>query len=271
MALTDEDVPVTDVATAVEEAGLESLFFCEHNHVPASRVDLLEDPFQARSPRILDQFTALGAAAAVTSDLRLGTACCIVPQHDPMLLAKQVATVDHISGGRVLFGVGAGWIEEEMRNLGVRTAKRWDLMGDQIAAMKAIWTHEAAEFHGQFVDFDPIWMWPKPAQLPHPPVLVGGSGPQSLRITAVHGDGWLPIFDDTAELEDGLANLRRECDQLGRPAPPVSVCSWEVNEELLIACAGRDVVRFVVMAPTNDLSTLESFLSRLAMLRQRVG
>ena len=196
--LTDTGVGIAELARTVEEAGLESLFLTEHSHVPTSRVDLVAGDRPGEDARLLDQFTALGAAAACTSRLRLGTGICIVPQHDPIALAKQVATIDHISGGRFLFGVGAGWLVEELRNHGVDPARRWALMEEQLRAMKAIWTADEAEFHGALVDFDPIWCWPKPAQKPHPPLIVGGDSARSVRLAALHGDAWGPVVDELA-------------------------------------------------------------------------
>ena len=190
--LTDLDLGIAEVAVMVEQAGLESLFVPEHTHVPVSRPDVVDDPIHARDPRLLDHLVALGAAAAVTSRLRLGTAACVVAQRDPILLAKQVATLEHISGGRFLFGVAAGWLEEEMRNHGVQPSQRWDIMREHLTAIREIWTHEEAEFHGEHVDFDPIWMWPKA----HPPILIGGFGPRVLRMVAELGDGWLTIVTD---------------------------------------------------------------------------
>lgn len=168
--MTDTGVGITELAGIVEGAGLESLFLTAHTHVPVSRRDLVQGDRPGEDARLLDQFTALGAAAACTSRLRLGTGVCVVPQHDPIALAKQVATIDHISGGRFLFGVGAGWLVEELRNHGVDPASRWALMEEQLLAMKAIWTTPEAEFHGRLVDFDPIRCWPKPVQKPHPPL-----------------------------------------------------------------------------------------------------
>jgi probable F420-dependent oxidoreductase len=266
VSLTDQDAGIVDVATTVEEAGFESLFLTEHSHVPVTRGDLLDEPFHARHRRLLDQFTALGAAAAVTSRLRLGTAVCIVPQHDPILLAKQVATIDHISGGRFVFGAAAGWLEEEMRNLGVDPTKRWDMMGEHLAAMKEIWTHDEAEFHGRLVDFDPIWMWPKPVQSPHPPVLVGGSGPRSLRLVVEHGDGWMPVVDDAEDFGRRLVRLRQLCDDHGRDLPEITVCFDDLDAELMAACAAFPVARFVVVAPTEDIAALRAFLTDLAHL-----
>ena len=263
VSLTDLDVAVTEVARVVEASGLESLFFTEHSHVPVSRADLLDAEFHARHRRLLDQFTALGAAAAVTRTLRLGTAVCVVPQHDPILLAKQVATLDHISGGRFLFGVAAGWLSEEMRNLGIDPAQRWDRMAEHLEAMCEIWTHEEAEYHGRYVDFDPIWMWPKPVQSPYPPLLVGGSGPRSLQLVATYGDGWLPVVADLDDFDRQLADLHERCRLSSRPPLEVTACFDELDEELIASCADRGVVRCVVVAPTGDPETLQTFLDRL--------
>ena len=268
--VTELGVGIGELAPVVEQAGLESLFLTEHTHVPVSRRDLLDDDVHHLDRHILDQFTVLGAAAAVTSRLRLGTGICIVTQRDPITLAKQVATIDHLSGGRFLFGVGAGWLVEEMRNHGVEPRLRWDLMGEQILAMKAIWTHDEAEFHGEFVEFDPIWLWPKPVQAPHPPVLVGGNGPRSLRVAAECGDGWMPIVIDAVEFETQLTELRRLCEEAGRPAMEVTAVVWEPDERLLARCAELGVTRCVVWAPIQDLATLQSFLDRYLQIANRV-
>jgi probable F420-dependent oxidoreductase len=260
---TDLSAAVTDVARTVEQAGLESLFLVEHTHVPASRRDLLVG-LQRELPRILDQFTALGAAAAVTSRLKLGTAMCIVAQRDPIILAKQVTTIDQLSGGRFLFGVAAGWLEEEMRNHGVRPQLRWKLMREKVLAMQAIWAEDEAEFHGQFVDFDPILSWPKPVRAPHLPVLVGGSGPLSLRAAAEYGDVWMPEVGDLAEFEAQLAEVRRLRAETGRPGLEVTAFAWEPEERLMAGCAELGVSRFAVWAPIEDLGALSSFLDGYA-------
>ena len=260
--LTDLDLGIADLAQMVEQAGLESLFIPEHTHVPVVRRDLLEDPYHVHDPRLLDHLVALGAAAAVTSRLKLGTAACVLPQRDPILLAKQVATLDHISGGRFLFGVVAGWLEEEMRNHGVDPPHRWDMMREHIVAMKEIWTHDEAEFHGDYVDFDPIWMWPKT----NPPILIGGFGPRLLRMVAELGDGWLAIVTDRAEFEESIAILERACQEVGRPMIEVTACLFEVDERLLDACAEHGVRRCALLAPTRDRAALESFLDSCARL-----
>jgi probable F420-dependent oxidoreductase len=222
-------------------------------------------------PHILDQFTVLGAAAAVTSRLKLGTAMCIAAQRDPIILAKQVATIDHLSGGRFLFGVAAGWLEEEMRNHGVQPPLRWKLMREKILAMQAIWTQDEAEFHGEFVDFDPILLWPKPVQAPHPPVLVGGSGPLSLRAAAEYGDVWMPIVEEAAEFETQLTELHRLCKAASRPDIEVTAFAWEPDEQLLAHCAELGVSRCTVWAPIQDLGALLSFLDSYARVADRVA
>jgi probable F420-dependent oxidoreductase len=273
---TDVGAGIVDVARVVERAALESLFVVEHTHVPASRRDVLEDELHWRSAHILDPFTVLGAAAAVTSHVKLGTGICIVPQHDTIILAKQVATIDHLSGGRFLFGAGAGWLVEEMRNHGVEPQQRWDLMGEQLSAMKAIWANDEAEFHGRFVDFDPICLWPKPVQAPHPPVLIGWSaGARSLRIAAEHGDEWMPIVDDTGEFEQRLRQIRQVCEQAGRPQIEVTavVYTWdpETSEDLLPRLAELGVHRCVLPAPTDNLASLETFIERYSQAAERAG
>lgn len=270
---TDLAAGIVDVARVVEQAGLESLFVVEHTHVPASRRDVLEDELHWRSARILDPFTVLGAAAAVTSRLRLGTAICIVPQHDPIILAKQVATIDHLSGGRFLFGAGAGWLVEEMRNHGVQPHLRWDLMREQLSAMKTIWANDEAEFHGQFVDFDPICLWPKPVQARYPPLLIGGTGPRSLRIAAEHGDGWMPIVGDATELETQLTQLQHFCELAGRENIEVTAVIWEseANDQLLARCAELGVSRCLMVLLIEDLSTLQACLERYLQVAERAG
>lgn len=270
---TDLAAGIVDVARAVEVAGLESLFVVEHTHVPASRRDVLDDELHWQSARILDQFTVLGAAAAVTSRLKLGTGICIVPQHDPITLAKRVATIDHLSGGRFLFGAAAGWLAEEMRNHGVEPRDKWDVMREKLSAMKTIWADDEAEFHGKFVDFDPLCLWPKPLQIPHPPVLIGGVGTRSLRLAAEHGDGWMPIVDDATVFEEQLSQLRQLCEQAERPEIEVTTVIWdpETSEDLLPRLADLGVQRCVMPAPTDNVANLETFIERYLQAAERAG
>jgi probable F420-dependent oxidoreductase len=217
-----------DLARAVEERGFESLFYAEHTHIPvASRRS------DGRSTRdyadTYDPFVALAAAAAVTTRLKVGTGICLVTERDPIITAKQVASLDRLSGGRFLFGVGAGWNRLELANHGTDPGTRTALLADRVRAMRRIWTAEEAEYHGEFVDFDPIWSWPKPVQQPHPPVLVGGNGPGVEDRVLSFGDGWFPQcghFRDVDELARRVTQLRRRADEMGRG--PVSVTLFGV-------------------------------------------
>jgi len=270
VGLTDLNVGVTELAPMVEQAGVESLFLTEHSHIPVSRRDVLTEE-HSQDARILDQFTALGAAAAVTSRRKLGTAMCLVAQRDPIIVAKQVATIDHLCGGRFLFGAGAGWLEEEMRNHGVQPQLRWKLLREKLLAMTAIWTQEEAEFHGEFVDFDPILLEPKPVQVPRPPVLVGGSGPRSLQVAAECADGWMPIVYEGDEFEANLALLRRLREEAGKPDIEVMVSAWEADEQLLARCAELGATRCAVVAPAHDRAALQAFLDSYSRIANRIG
>src|ERR1700754_1256157 len=191
--ITDEGIRPDVLGRALEERGFSSLFIAEHSHIPVSR----ESPYPAggelprRYYRTLDPFVALTAAAAVTSQLVLGTGIALLPQRDGIHTAKQVASLEPGSNGRFAFGVGVGWTREEMRNHGTDPATRGALMDEQLAALKEIWTADQAEFHGEHVDFDPIYLWPKPVQQPHPPIYLGGESPAALRRVAASGGAWV--------------------------------------------------------------------------------
>jgi probable F420-dependent oxidoreductase len=247
------------LAALVEERGQESLFFPEHTHIPASR----ETPYPAGGelPRkyfhTYDLFVALTAAAAATSTLRVGSGICLVVERDPITTAKEVASVDHLSGGRLEFGVGAGWNREEMLNHGTDPRVRMALMAERIEAMKAIWTQEQASYHGEHVSFERIWSWPKPAQRPHPPVLVGGNGPTVLDRVLRFGDGWMP--NNTGE--DLLARARElwsradrplEVMVMGAPAKPAALEEFE-------KAGVRRVVRWL---PSAGRAVVERALER---------
>jgi probable F420-dependent oxidoreductase len=211
---THDSIAPADVARLVEERGHESLFFPEHTHIPASR----ESPYPGGSelPRryvhTYDLFVAITAALTATSRLRVGSGVCLVIQRDPIITAKQVASVDFLSGGRFEFGVGAGWNREEMANHGTDPRRRMAVLRERVEAMKAIWTSDEASYEGEHVKFDRIWCWPKPAQRPHPPVLVGGSGPGVLDRVLAFGDAWFPNYDPEGIL-DRAEELRARADR----------------------------------------------------------
>src|SRR5512143_2164356 len=195
MFATDYAMRPDDLARAVEERGFESLWFPEHTHIPASRKSPW--PGGPELPKEYwhthDLFVALTMAAAVTRTLKVGSGICLVVERDPITLAKEVATLDHLSNGRFLFGIGGGWNAEEMANHGTDFTRRWQLLRERIEAMKTIWRDDDAAYHGELVDFDPIWSWPKPVQKPHPPIYLGGHGPKALARVVRYCDGWLPI------------------------------------------------------------------------------
>jgi probable F420-dependent oxidoreductase len=216
------------LARLVEERGQDALFFPEHTHIPASR----ESPWGDGSRELPDKyahcydlFVALTAAAAATSGLRIGSGVCLVVERDPIITANEVASVDHLSGGRLEFGVGAGWNREEMANHGTDPRTRMALLGERVQAMQAIWTQDEASYSGSFVNFERIWSWPKPVQRPWPPVLVGGGGPTVLDRVLAWGDGWFPqwhdrdLFARIAELE-ARADRPIEVQVLSVPAQP---------------------------------------------------
>jgi probable F420-dependent oxidoreductase len=213
--------------------------------------------------RTHDPFVALAAAAAVTSRIMLGTGVCLVPQRDPFTTAKAVATLDDLSGGRVLFGVGAGWNREEMANHGTDPRTRMALMAERVKAMRAIWTEDEAEFHGRFVDFEPVWAWPKPAQRPHPPVLVGGNGPGSEDRVLDFGDEWMPQcgpLETVEELRDRIARLR---DRAGRRVP-VTLFGVPDRPDLLEKFADAGVDRCLLTIQGDDEAELLAALDERA-------
>jgi probable F420-dependent oxidoreductase len=223
--LTDKGLAPTELALALEERGFDSLFVAEHTHMP---VNVPAPPDTDLPPRdyyrSMDPFVALAAAAAVTERLLLGTGIALVIQRDPITLAKEAASLDHISGGRFQLGVGAGWLREEMLNHGTDPRTRLALMRERVLAMKEIWTSDKAEFHGRFVDFDPIFSWPKPVQRPHLPVLIGGNGPTVLDRVLEYGDGWAPNLVGTpADLVGQVADLQRRAADQGRAPIPVTL------------------------------------------------
>jgi len=248
------------LAGLVEERGQSALLFAEHTHIPASR----ESPYPDGGPlptgywHNYDLFVALTAAAASTTRLRVGSGVCLVVQRDPIVTAKEVASVDHLSGGRLEFGVGAGWNREEMRNHGTDPRTRMVLLRERVEAMRAIWTQDEASFHGRRVSFERIWSYPKPAQRPYPPVLVGGDGPTVLDRVLAFGDGWLPGYTGDPGIFRRIAELKARADR------PVEVqITWApADPPVLEAMRNAGVRRAVHWIPPGPRSFVERVLDR---------
>jgi probable F420-dependent oxidoreductase len=249
------------LARMIEERGQESLFVAEHTHTPASRATPY--PGGEELPRkynhTYDPFVALTAAATVTTRLRVGTGICLINQRDPITTAKLVSSLDDLSGGRFEFGVGAGWNREEMRNHGTDPRTRMRLVAERVEAMKEIWTNETASYHGEFVDFEEIWQWPKPAQRPHPPVLVGGGGPTVLDRVLAFGDAWFPNWGEVeGDIEDRVADLRRRAER------PIDVMAMGVPADPAVfeRCERLGMIRVVHWLPSNGQGSVEAALER---------
>jgi probable F420-dependent oxidoreductase len=265
--MPDDGIDPLELARAAEHHGFESLFCPDHTHVPASRETPWPHPPYGELPReyyrIRDPFVTLASVAAVTSTLKLGTSVCLVVERDPIVLAKQVATLDLVSKGRVLLGVGAGWNREEMSNHGTDPRTRMALLGERVEAMKAIWTQEQAEYHGRFVDFDPIFSWPKPVQSPHPPVIVGGNGPTVLDRILAFGDGWIPGHQrDLGGLDARIEELEDRAAAAGRGPIPITLFYARLDSLERYAEIGVSRCVFVLSPGPADVVLAE--LSELA-------
>ncbi len=230
MFFTDYSMAPGELGKALEERGFESVWAPEHSHIPLSRKtpfpgggDLPKKYYDA-----MDPFVTLTMAAAATKKLKVGTGVCLVAQRDPIQTAKLVASIDQVSGGRFLFGIGNGWNRDEMENHGTVFESRHKLAREKVEAMKAIWTQSKAEYHGEFVNFDPMMTWPKPVQKPHPPVIVGGAFPYSARRAIRYGDGWIPQASRGAysEIADMIPEFRKMATEAGRDASKIEITVW---------------------------------------------
>ena len=263
---TDYAIAMTELGPAVEERGFESLWVAEHTHIPVSRSSPY--PSGGELPKhywhTLDPFVALTAAAAVTRTLRIATGICLVIEHDTIDMAKEVASLDHLSGGRFIFGNGGGWNREEMANHGTAFETRWQVMRERVEAMKTIWTREEPEYHGDFVDFEPIWLWPKPVQKPHPPILLGGNGPNTLKRVVRFADGWMPNRGDFLERIPELQRLARDA---GRGPIPVTAYV-RPDPQLIERCIEARVERIIYYLPSDGRDAALSALDRLTTLTQ---
>lgn len=268
--LTDYGIDALTLARATEERGFDGLFLTEHTNIPTSRESAWSGgpDLPRRYSHTYDPFVALAAMTTVTRRITLGTAVSLVLQHHPIGLAKTIASLDRLAGGRFEFGVGPGWNREEMANHGVDPRTRTRRMLEHIAAMREIWTEDEAEFHGEFVDFDPIWSWPKPVRTP--PVLIGGEGPTVLDRVLSHGDGWMPRSvpaDDVDALAGRIAELRRRAVDAGRDHLTVTVFGAAADRAVLDSYAAAGVDRVLYGLPDSEEDEVLRALDDLAAAR----
>jgi probable F420-dependent oxidoreductase len=272
---TDYSMGPAELGRALEERGFGSLWAPEHSHIPLSR----RSPFPAGGdlPKkyydVMDPFVTLAAAAAVTTRLQVATGICLVTQRDPIQTAKAVATLDQVSGGRVLFGIGAGWNAEEMADHGTEFTSRFEVMRERVEAMRAIWTRSKPEYHGAHVDFPPMMTWPKPVQKPHPPVIVGGAFPYGARRAIAYGDGWVPhaqrpAYGDVLNL---LPDFRTLATEAGRDPATIPITVFGVAEDLDLVKRYRDagVARVLFNLPAARADEVLPVLDRCASLMRR--
>ena len=276
MFFTDYSMTPAELGRALEERGFESVWAPEHSHIPLSR----KSPFPGGGelPKkyydAMDPFVTLTAAAAATTRLKVGTGVCLVNQRDPIQTAKAVASIDQLSGGRFLFGVGNGWNQDEMENHGTVFETRHKLVRERIEAMKAIWTRSKAEYHGDMVSFDPMMAWPKPVQKPHPPVLVGGAFPYGARRAIRYGDGWMPLRrrKTYAEVRELIPKFQEMAKEAKRDLASLPVSIWESKEDDSELKRDRDagVVRVIVSLDSAKADVILPQLDRWAKLAAAV-
>ncbi|MPY74443.1 MAG: TIGR03619 family F420-dependent LLM class oxidoreductase [Alphaproteobacteria bacterium] len=270
MFATDYAIGIGELARALEERGFESLFVPEHTHIPTSR----KTPFRGGSElpkeylHTYDPFVALSFAAAATKKLRLGTGICLVAQRDPIVTAKCVASLDRLSGGRFVFGIGGGWNVDEMENHGARYETRFKLLRERVLAMKALWTEEEAAFRGDMVRFDPVWSYPKPAQRPHPPVILGGESRHTVRRVVEFCDGWFPRAGAGFEPAEGMSRLRQAAAEHGRDMASLSVTVFRApaDKAALAGYAEAGITRGLLALPSAGRDEVLRLLDRYTPL-----
>jgi probable F420-dependent oxidoreductase len=275
MFCTDYSMPPAELAPALEDRGFESFWAPEHSHIPTSRIS----PWGggAELPKryydVIDPFVGLATAAVTTKKLKLGTGVCLIIQRDPIQLAKEVATLDLLSGGRFLFGIGAGWNLEEMADHGTDPRTRIKLMAERVSMLKTIWTETKPEFKGEFQSFEPMMTWPKPVQKPHPPVLVGGAMPHAARRAIAYGDGWIPLGGRGADVVGQLPLFRQMATEAGRDADslPVSIFGAEMDEDRLKQYRDAGIERVVFSLEPEKTDEVLPVLDKIAGLIQTVN
>ena len=275
MFATDYSMRVDALARAAEERGFESLWLPEHTHIPVSRRSPW--PGGPALPREYwhthDPFVALATAAAVTSRLKVATGICLVVERDHIITAKEVASLDTLSGGRFLFGIGGGWNVEEMEDHGTDFRTRWRVLRERVLAMKRIWTEDEPSLSGEFVRFPPMWSWPKPVQRPHPPILLGGHGPRALARVIAYCDGWLPIGVRAAALLPDIAELRRLAREKGRDPATISVSVYGAPMDAAALAPLREagVERVVFGLPSGEADAVLPLLDRGVAVMRELG
>jgi probable F420-dependent oxidoreductase len=269
---TADAIDPAALAKRAEELGFDALWLPEHPIMPVATSSPfpLGGPIPAFYAEFMDPFVGLARASAVTQTLKLGTGICLVPEHNPLLLAKEIATLDQYSGGRVLFGIGAGWLKEETEIMGGDFAHRWTQTRDAILAMKALWTMEEAEYHGRYYDFPPVRSFPKPAQQPHPPIILGSiTSRQVFQRIVAWGDGWMPVGVSPEELQHGRERLNQLAAQAGRDPRSIQVVAF-------FAPPDRDALQAFEEAGADgavialDTAGEQAVLATLEALAQRV-
>jgi probable F420-dependent oxidoreductase len=258
--LTDETIAPADMGRLAERRGFDSLWLPEHTHMPLDHTPFPRGGDVPRHyMRVLDPFVALASAAAATETLLLGFGICLITQRDPIVTAKQVATLDRLSGGRVLFGVGAGWNRAEVEAHGTPFERRFGVMRERVEAMRALWTEEVASYSGRYVRFGPSWQWPKPVQRPLP-VYVGGNGEQVLDRVLRYGDHWMPNRE--WDLETRIPELRRRAEAAGKPRPEVTYFGADLDPAMVERLAGAGVDRVLLHLPPAGRDEVEEAVDR---------
>jgi probable F420-dependent oxidoreductase len=277
MFFTDYSMTPAALARAVEDRGFDILWAPEHSHIPLSRKTpfVMGGDLPKRYYDTMDPFVTLTAAAMATTTLKIGTGVCLIAQRDPIQTAKLVASIDQVSGGRFVFGVGNGWNQDEMENHGTTFATRHKLARERIEAMKAIWTQTKPEYHGEFVDFGPMMAWPKPVQKPHPPIVVGGAFPYSARRAIRYGDGWMPQVTPTATtpLPDLIPRFRQMAAEAGRdPASlAISIGGQQPDIDLIKRYQDLDVERVSVSLLSEKEDTILPVLDQWVAVMRAVN
>ena len=265
---TDRSISPVELAVAAEAAGFESFWVPEHTHIPLSETRFPggEREVDEHYKRALDPFVTLGACAAATSTIRLGTGICLLIERDPIVTAKEVATVDLLSGGRFLFGVGAGWNRTEMANHGTDPATRFALLAERVDVLKTIWSSDEASYAGRFHSFDPIWSWPKPVQTPHPPVLLGGNGPRVLQRVVDFADEWMPNPMPVERFADRVAELQSLAASSGRSPIPVSLFGCRPDRDTVARFEEAGASRVTFWVPSEGPDVVLPLVERYASL-----